>query len=106
NFERLDFTNQAIVERYLPHVGIFLEYLEIHKQQAPLKLSNRSTASLCNCYAWYFYCYGQYVKAEKYNVYSKDICESVKDIGQDLLAASYNDLAVLYRSKGKHTEAE
>ena len=108
NFEFFDFTNKEKVERYLLHVGTLLEYLEENKPQTKenLKLENKSTALLCNCYARYFEQYGQYKKAEKYYKLFKDICEIIEDIDQNLSAASYNNLAFLYKLQDRYEEAE
>ncbi len=108
NFEDFDFTNKKPVERYLPHVGTFLEYVETNKLQAQsgLRLNNKSTANLCNRYASYFNDYGQYAKAEKYYLYFKDICESVEEIDITSTATSYNNLALLYKSQGRYADAE
>jgi tetratricopeptide (TPR) repeat protein len=108
NFEAFNFTNKEKVERYLIHVGIFLEYLEQSKakDKVNLKLENELIAFLCNKYAQYFYHYGQYKKAEKYYELFKDICKEIKDIDQTLLAMSYNNLAQLYREQSRFKEAE
>jgi tetratricopeptide (TPR) repeat protein len=108
NFEEFDFTNKENVERYLLHVSIFLEYLEQNKtkDKSNLKSENESTALLCDNYARYFYQYGQYKKAKKYFKIFKNICESTKDIDQNLLATSYSNLAVIYRTLINYEQAE
>jgi tetratricopeptide (TPR) repeat protein len=108
NFEEFHFTNKENVERYLLHVGAFLDYLEENKPETKkyLKLENNSTADLSNTYARYFYYYGQYKKAEKYYELLKDICEAIENIDQNLLAASYHNLAELYRNQRKYEKAE
>ncbi|MCU0239558.1 MAG: tetratricopeptide repeat protein [Pyrinomonadaceae bacterium] len=108
NFEFFDFTNKVIVEHYLSHIEVFLEYLEANKlqPQANLKLENKSTALLCDKYASYFGDYGQYQKAQKYYEFYKDICESVKEIDETVKTTSYNNLALLYYSQGKYELAE
>ena len=83
NFEIFNFSNKEKVERYLLHVGVFLEYLETNKldAQANLKLENESTAKLCNGYASYFEYYGENERkiAKKYYEFFKNICEIVFD---------------------------
>lgn len=122
HFQHYDFTNKTEVERFLPHVGSFLEYLEEFfslnqrtnnqnevsnsKNQLNLSLANESTALLCNHYARFHQQVGQYEIAKKYYECFKSICEGIKDIDQRLLATSYNNLAVLYRIQGRYAEAE
>jgi len=107
NFEYFDFINKEKVERYLTHIGIFLEYIEERQaKKATLTLKNEATANLYNNFARYFFIFGQYRKADKYFQLFKNICEENKDIDQNLLAASYNNLAVLYRTLSKYSEAE
>lgn len=122
NFESFDFTNKEKVVRYLTHVGIFLEYLEeFFKQnqqinneikvstannQLKLSLENKSTAILCNRYARYYECNGQYAVAERYYECFKNICEKIKNIDQKLLATSYNNFAELYCLQNRYKEAE
>jgi tetratricopeptide (TPR) repeat protein len=121
-FEHFDFTNKEKVEKFLPHVASFLEHLEESfrqdrqtarqadapdlKKQLDLSLKNESTANLCNRYARYYEQNGKYVIAERYYECFKNICEEIKDIDQNLLALSYNNLAVLYQTQGRYEEAE
>ncbi|HEX8736737.1 MAG TPA: tetratricopeptide repeat protein [Pyrinomonadaceae bacterium] len=108
NFELFEFTNKEKVERYLLHVGAFLEYLEENKFKTKehLKLENELTVLLLYYYARYFEQYGQYKKAEKYYIFLKDICEANKNIYQIFLIATYDRLAWLYKFKGKYEKAE
>ena len=108
NFEAFDFTNKEKVEKYLSHVGVFIEYLEETKpnETSILRIENKSTARLCNNYARYFQHYGEYRKAEKYYEYNKEICERNETIEETERATSYNNLALLYRSQGRYEEAE
>jgi tetratricopeptide (TPR) repeat protein len=108
NFEMFDFTNKEKVERYLLHVGAFLEYLEENKDETKnsLKLENQSIAELCDCYARYFEQYRQYIKAEKYYEFFRDICETNSNIHQAWIAVSFNNLAELYRKQSRFQEAE
>jgi tetratricopeptide (TPR) repeat protein len=110
------------VERFLPHVGSFLVYLEesfrqnqqtngrgeisTSREQLKLSIENESIAVLCNNYARYYEQNGQYTVAEKYYECVKNICEVNKDIDQNLLATSYNNLALFYASQGRYEEAE
>jgi tetratricopeptide (TPR) repeat protein len=121
-FKAFDFINKEKVERFLPHVGSFLDYLEdsfrqnqktkgkdkisTSKDQLKLSLENESTALLCNRYARYYEENGQYQIAEKYFESFKNICESIKDINQTLLATSYSNLAVVYIYLTKYNKAE
>ncbi len=108
NFESFKFTNIKKVERYLLHVGVFLEYLEKNKTetQENLKLENKLIGNLCNKYGWYFDFQGQYNKAEKYAEYSKNIYSRIEDIDQELLAESYHSLARIYRIQAKYELSE
>lgn len=108
NFEKFNFSNKVKVERYLPHVGVYLEYFEAVKSETKqnLKLENRSTALLCNRFARYFEQYGDFRKAEKYYGAFRDICDGDKGIDESLRAGSYNNLALLYKSQGRYEEAE
>ncbi len=121
-FRDFDFTNKTEVERFLPHVGSFLDYLEesvrrtqqtdgknkvsISKDQLKLNLENESTARLCDYYARYYTQNGQSTVAERYYECFKNICEEIGDIDQSLLAESCNNLAFLYKSQGRHEEAK
>jgi tetratricopeptide (TPR) repeat protein len=121
-FQDFDFTNRTEVERFLPHVGSFLNCLEesfkqnqraislnkvsTSKGQLELNLENESTARLCNRFARYYHLNGQYTIAERYYEFFKNICESIKNIDQDIVAASYHNLALLYYSQGKYEKAE
>jgi tetratricopeptide (TPR) repeat protein len=121
-FQDFNFINKAEVERFLPHVGSFLDYLEksfiqnlrikaknkisILKRHLKLNLTNVSTAGLCNCYARYFEQNEQYAIAENYYECFKNICEEIKDVDQNLLATSYNNLALIYDLQGKYKKAE
>ena len=108
NFKKFDFTNKEKVERYLTHVGVFLEYLEQGREndKAILKLENESSALLCNRYAFYYEAYGNYIFTEKYWLKFKEICERNKAIDRDFLGMSYNNLASLYHAQGKYKQAE
>jgi tetratricopeptide (TPR) repeat protein len=121
-FQEFDFNNKTEVERFLPHVGSFLDYLEeslkqnwqinsrdkdtLSKDHLKLSIKNELIIKLCNRYAKYYLQNGKYTIAEKYYIYFKNICERIKDIEQDWLATSYNNLAWLYYLQGRYKEAE
>lgn len=108
NFEFFDFVNKEIVERYLTHVGAFLEYLVANKAktQENLKLENESTARLCFIYGKYYEIFGKYKEAEVCYIFSKKIYENIKDIDQLYLTLVYRDLAEFYHLLGREKEAE
>ncbi len=108
NFEFFDFINKERVDRYLTHVGTFLEYLESNKSKPNenFKLENEYIAMLCNNGANYFLQYQLYELAEKYFELFKNVCESNKFISEDWLATSYNNLAEVYRRQERYEEAE
>lgn len=107
-FQPFDFTNKPEVERYLTHVGMFLEYLEQNKIQNTnkLKLENESIAKLCNNYAIYYENFGNLTLSEKYKLIFYHICKNTKEIDLELLGSSLNNLAFLYYLQSRYDEAE
>ena len=122
HFELFDFYNKEKVERFLSHVGSLLVYLQesfrqyqkingqvkvlSSKDKFGLSLENKTIAKLCSYYARYFYQNGQYIIAERYCEYFKSICERLNDVSQILLAESYNNLALLYKTQSKYEQSE